>query len=376
MTEQSKPPMPIRPRPVRRTRSSRSGGSFFFPILLIVVGILFLLRNVGALPGDTWDLILRLWPLILIVMGLDNLITRQGVAAPTVFIAIGTVILLDNLNIVQWNVWQVILSLWPVLIVAVGLDLLVARRSAWGALLALVLLAVILGGSLWVMAMGSLAGPAASSEPVLQELSGAERVVVQVDPAVASLKIRAMEQNQADSTALVTGTVQMSSMGALQQEYSVSGGVGTLNLRRQGDVSAAPSLRGSDWVWDLAFNPQIPLELQVNNGVGSLDLDLSGLLVTDLNVQMGVGQTTVTLPDVEGLLTANIQSAIGEMIVYVPAQTAVRLNSNTGLGMISVPDGYIQDGDVYTYAGDGAASAGQIELNVDQAIGRISIRTY
>jgi hypothetical protein len=66
-------------------------------------------------------------------MGLDNILTRQGVAAPTIFIAVGTVILLDNLNIVQWNVWQVILSLWPVLIVAIGLDLLVARRSIWGA---------------------------------------------------------------------------------------------------------------------------------------------------------------------------------------------------------------------------------------------------
>jgi hypothetical protein len=374
MSEFSNNPQTNRPRPVRRVRRSWAGGSLFFPILLISLGIIFLLRNMGALPGDVWDLILRLWPLILIAMGLDNILTRQGVAAPTIFIAIGAVILLDNLNIVQWNVWQVILSLWPVLIIAIGLDLLVARRSIWGAVLALILLAIILGGSLWVMALGSPAGTAAESEQVVQALSGAERAVVQVDPAVAALKIGAM-QDETNLDSLVQGTVQMSNIGAFQQEYNLVGNTGYLNLRREGDASFSFSLRGSDWVWNLAFNPQIPLELSINMGAGSVNLDLSGLQVTDVNVQMGVGRTEVVLPDQDGPLTVNIQGAVGEMIVYIPAQKAVRLNSNTGLAAISVPDGYTQDGSVYTYNGAGAGSDDRVELNVDQAIGRISIRT-
>jgi hypothetical protein len=372
MSEYPNTPQTNRPRPVRRVRRSRTGGSLFFPILLISLGIIFLLRNTGALPGDAWDLILRLWPLILIAMGLDNILTRQGVAAPTIFIAIGVVILLDNLNIVQWNVWQVILSLWPVLIIAIGLDLLVARRSIWGAVAALILLAIILGGALWFMALGSPAGTAAESEQVVQALSGAERAVVQVDPAVAALKIGAM-QNETNSDIWYRVTVQMSNIGAFQQEYNLVGNTAYLNLRREGDTSFSFSLSGSDWVWDLAFNPQIPLELSVNMGAGSVDLDLSGLQVTDVNVQMGVGRTEVVLPDQDGPLNVNIQGAVGEMIVYVPSQYDVRLAANTGLAAISVPDGYIQDGDVYTY--DGAGSADRLELNVDQAIGRISIRT-
>lgn len=374
MSELPNTPHTNQPRPVRRVRVPRSGGSLFFPILLISLGIIFLLRNTGALPGDAWDLILRLWPLILIAVGLDNILTRQGVAAPTIFIAIGTVILLDNLNIVQWNVWQVILSLWPVLIIAIGLDLLVARRSIWGAVLALILLAIILGGSLWVMALGAPAGTAAESEQVVQALSGAERAVVQVDPAVAALKIGAMK-NETNRDALVQGTVQMSNIGAFQQEYNLVGNTGYLNLRREGGASFSFSLSGSDWVWNLAFNPQIPLELQLSLGAGSIDLDLSGLLVTDLNVQMGVGRTVVILPERDGPLTVNIQGAIGEMVIYIPAQKAVRLNSNTGLAAISVPDGYTQDGSVYTYNGAGPGSDDRVELNVDQAIGRISIRT-
>jgi hypothetical protein len=375
MSEQTNKPKATHPRQVRRVRSSRVGSSLFFPIILIALGIIFLLRNMGALPGDAWDLILRLWPLVLIAMGLDNLITRQGVAAPTIFVAIGAVILLDNLNIVQWNVWQVILSLWPVLIIAIGLDLLVARRSTWGAVLALILLAVILSGALWIMAVGSPSASAMESEQVMQALTGAERAVVKIDPAVAALKIRAFEEDETAGDQLVQGAVQMSSIGTLQREYSLIEGTGYLTLRRQGDLVTSPSLRGSDWVWNLAFNPQIPLELEVNLGAGSIDMDLSALLVTDLIVQMGVGRTSVILPDQEGVVTVSLEGAIGEMIIYIPAQKAVRLTSNTGLAAISVPDGYNQDGDTYTYDGAGSNPDDRVELSVDQAIGRISIRT-
>ena len=56
----------------------RRRGSLFGPLLLIALGIIFLLNNVNVLQGDVWNTILRLWPLILIVIGLDSLYQRQG----------------------------------------------------------------------------------------------------------------------------------------------------------------------------------------------------------------------------------------------------------------------------------------------------------
>ncbi len=48
-------------------------GPVFWPLLLIAVGVLFLLSNLGLLPFDPWQL-WRLWPLILVVIGLDILL--------------------------------------------------------------------------------------------------------------------------------------------------------------------------------------------------------------------------------------------------------------------------------------------------------------
>jgi hypothetical protein len=51
----------------------RRMGPVFWPILLIAVGVIFLLSNLGLLPFDASQL-WRLWPLILVVIGLDVLL--------------------------------------------------------------------------------------------------------------------------------------------------------------------------------------------------------------------------------------------------------------------------------------------------------------
>jgi hypothetical protein len=48
-------------------------GPIFWPLLLIAVGVLFLLSNLGRLPFSPWEL-WRFWPLILVVIGLDILL--------------------------------------------------------------------------------------------------------------------------------------------------------------------------------------------------------------------------------------------------------------------------------------------------------------
>lgn len=53
----------------------------FFPFILILLGVVFLLRNYGALPEGLE--IGKLWPLILIAVGLGALFCRRGRCAPS-----------------------------------------------------------------------------------------------------------------------------------------------------------------------------------------------------------------------------------------------------------------------------------------------------
>ena len=51
--------------------------SFFWPILFIGAGVVLLLANLNIIPLPSLSFLFRLWPVLLIVAGLDILIGRR-----------------------------------------------------------------------------------------------------------------------------------------------------------------------------------------------------------------------------------------------------------------------------------------------------------
>jgi hypothetical protein len=47
----------------------------FWPLTLVIMGLIFIASNLGLLPRDFWNL----WPLILVIVGLGGLITADRV---------------------------------------------------------------------------------------------------------------------------------------------------------------------------------------------------------------------------------------------------------------------------------------------------------
>jgi hypothetical protein len=46
----------------------------FFSLIIIVIGLVFLLKNLGFIGGDVWPII---WPSLLILLGLSLLLKRR-----------------------------------------------------------------------------------------------------------------------------------------------------------------------------------------------------------------------------------------------------------------------------------------------------------
>jgi hypothetical protein len=79
------PPSPQSWGPAGPPRRRR--GSIVFPSLLIVVGGLLLLQNLGILSGSIWGTLWRFWPVVLILLGLEVLLGGRGRGGVLVVIA-------------------------------------------------------------------------------------------------------------------------------------------------------------------------------------------------------------------------------------------------------------------------------------------------
>jgi hypothetical protein len=292
-----------------------------------------------------------------------------SVLGPVLLIAIGCVLLLNTLGILEWSVWWQIFRLWPVLLIAAGLDLLIGRRSVWGSLLVTVLVLGLLVGVIWLGASGRVGSPLPAQE-IQQPLGAATQAEVHIDPGVAVLRVEALPE----SANLVEGVVRLGRGETVDDSYSMQGGKATYELQAQGQVWV-PFTGGWDdrRVWELGISPGPTLGLHTSLGMGQLLLDLTGLTLGDLEVDMGLGQTEVTLP-AEGSFQGSIEGAIGLTVIIIPEGVAARIQVDTGLAGRELPDDYRQQGDGVYVSADYAEAQNRVDLQVSQAMGLLRIQ--
>jgi hypothetical protein len=303
---------------------------------------------------------------------------RVSLVGPVILIGLGIIFLLNSLGVLAWGVWEVIFRLWPILLIAAGLEIILNRLSIWGSLLALVLTVAIVAGALWLLGPDIGTRRIVAGEEVSQALGGATRAEVVIEPGVGSLHVEALPESAEarevllPSSALVEGVVDVGRGRRVNRHFAVAGGTATFTLRSEGEIIGPFFWWGDQPRWELGLAPEVPLELDIGFGVGLADVDLTDLTVDDLKLSMGIGRTIVTLPD-EGRFQAKIEGAIGETVVVIPAGLAARVQVDTGLSVSDLPDGYQQRDDVYTSPGYASADD-RVDLEVSQAIGKITIR--
>ena len=96
---------------------------------------------------------------------------RVSLVGPVILIGLGVVFLLNNMGVLAWSVWDVIFRLWPVLLIAVGLEIILSRLSPWGSLLALALTVIIIAGALWLLGPDMRTAQAVAGEEVNHRLA-------------------------------------------------------------------------------------------------------------------------------------------------------------------------------------------------------------
>jgi lia operon protein LiaF len=54
--------------------SKQKNESLFWGFLVLLIGVLFLIKNLGWADIDIWEFIAKFWPVILIYIGLKNIL--------------------------------------------------------------------------------------------------------------------------------------------------------------------------------------------------------------------------------------------------------------------------------------------------------------
>jgi hypothetical protein len=318
MTDSSDEKLITRSRPSRRHRPS-----LFGPIILIAIGAFFLLSNLDLLPGGSpnWIVLLQLWPLWLIFLGV-NIIVRQAPGAIGSFLS----------------------ALVALLAVAVfGYVLFFAEDSA-------LLDRLRITPSLTV-----------KTESIQYRADDVSAADIFIDFSSPGADLYTLD----DSNNLIEGTVSYT--GDLHFDASVSGGRADITL----DTTSAESdgfffLNPANWTslteedrWQIGLAPDVETNLTLDVGSGSVDLNLKGLTLSELDSDGGSGRMELLLPDGDYNFVHHSGSGSSTITVAGRGRQTIEIDGGSGSITLHLPDSMEARVDV-------AAGSGSFNLNQDR----------
>jgi hypothetical protein len=150
--------------------------------------------------------------------------------------------------------------------------------------------------------------------------------------------------------------------------YNAGGFRGHLMVEEPNHVGSATSR----YTWDLRFNNQKPLDLNVNCGAGESHLDLGDLSLRRVNVEMGVGELKMDLRGTpKNDYSVYVRGGVGEATVYLPEGVGIEADVHGGIGDIHAPGLEKRDG---RYVNDSYGHAKTtVRLDIRGGIGAINL---
>lgn len=262
---------------------------------------------------------------------------RPSVFWPMLLILTGLVMLLSNLGYLPEPSWAMVERLWPIIFIALGIDLLIGRRSVVGAiisaLLILTLAAMVIGlifFARYIPALGELA-----REPVLKTytfehpLTDLESAEIRLSWSSYPGTLRVLEDSRNLIEARVTAYAT--------PDFHVTQANRTAQVRLGvGETTSLFSWRppSSDGHWEIGLHPDIPLRLDLDCGSGRYDFDLSGLWLRQLRLDGGSGAIHLALP-AESSFEGRITGGSGKITITVPKGVGLRVLLDSGSGAFS-----------------------------------------
>jgi predicted membrane protein len=152
--------------------------------------------------------------------------------------------------------------------------------------------------------------------------------------------------------------------------YSVNGNQGDLEVRHQDKNPSVPLGGTLINEWELLLNDAVPIDLEIETGVGESELNLRTLDLTGLRIDNGAGITHV---DLSGVLNHDlnviINGGVGEITVTLPGEMGVRVELETSFAGVTA-NGLIKHDDGYVNKAFGKTPY-TLTLNLETALGTV-----
>jgi len=289
-----------------------------------------------------------------------------------IFILLGLILLANNFQILPWGVWYELLRFWPVILIAIGADLIFRKSSlSFLQILSPLIIIAAIGGAIYLSQADrayEITGQVLRFEqPLSPELKQAD---IEISFGTGILRL------EGGSTYLFEGDFTTPSWLRPKMRYRVVDEKGFLELTEEGERGRFQfSQLGKEHSWDLRLNNKIPMTLKIKTGASSNYLDISSLKVTYLKLEAGASKNEIKFGSLSSI-QAKIKAGVSRIKLFIPRSIGIRIEANTALTSNNLNKlGLVKQGDVYT-SRDYSTAKTRLDLELGVGISSLTVELY
>lgn len=295
----------------------------------------------------------------------ETSLDRKGSFGGVVLVLVGLFWLLTNFGIVNWSLIDVMLRLWPLILITIGInvifrDKVIIRYITWG----LFFIIIISFGFYNQYRFGN--GEFVNSDPNMTIESRTETTMGKLNLQLGGGSV---EINSTDK-ALINATIPNN---RVWKDVRFSNG----NKRADIDIKQKSNFvhfgGNQSYDYDFSLDDKLLWDIDIDTGAINGTMDFSNLMLSKLDIDMGASNLNLIFGDKSEKTKVDIDGGVTNLEITVPKDIGVRIDIDGGIKNTNIRGiGWKKiDGSYISPNYDEAAK--KLEIDVDMGIGKFDI---
>ncbi|SOD18756.1 LiaF transmembrane domain-containing protein [Pedobacter xixiisoli] len=313
-----------------------------------------------------------------------------------VLLFVGSVLLLENLNVIEFY-WRNVWGFWPIFLIIGGVNLLLNRNgSQTGSIVSLAILIITLAflfvkgqekpqGRGWLgfwkdknidvdwdhkdIEDGKLEGVQFSE--AYNSLDSAKKTVLNLSGGGTSFRL-----NEATDSLFEASVKHKRGNFSLTKTAGDTTNTLTFKMsdkRRNGKNNWSFNSGGNEV--DVRINSRPTWTMNLSMGAGEMDFDLTKFKIRELNFDGGAADLKIKIGDLLPIADVNVKTGVANVEIKVPQESGCRIKTHTGLaskdfrGFVKKDDGYYETPNYNT-------SKNKVFIKLDGGLSNFEVDTY
>jgi len=326
--------------------------------------------------------------------------------------------MLNNFNMLEWSVWYNIFRLWPLLLISLGISLVFRKRLSWLAPL-VILIGIIIGVSAGYMGIDlHLERKIITETETLQKEIELVPIVKSVKPetekdiAMESIEEEPTEEiteeESVDTEEITTEDSENEMVPNVQkanihldydigffeiefpttmvyqcqvdyhypefkpiEDYSVADHEANIHIYHNSVTQSSKQFRNPNNNIDLKLNKEIVYEILIETGATTIDYNLAEFKVEKLTIKSGASDIKLIIPKYNGEII--IDSGVSKIDIGIPENIGATLDLDTGLSMKELDEQFIEQENNQFISKNYNSSEYKVNIDIDSGLSQINI---